>query len=130
VANAQLDFLYIMIYLSDIQSYIMAYCGGAIKVVIGWVSLFIIGYIIAVLFYVHAGTNKVLKITAAGRELRSEATEILTRSNRARFLWVKQHRSEIPVEARKLAKRVTAADHTCWATLLILFIIYGLQFVL
>lgn len=28
VANAQLDFLYIMIYSDDIQSYIMAYFGG------------------------------------------------------------------------------------------------------
>ncbi len=96
---------------------------------LGWVSLILMLYITIALFFVFGGTQKVLRIASAKGELQSDASSVLTQSPRTRFLWVKKHREQLPTEARELAARVVAIDLSCCIAVVMLLIIYGLQFI-
>lgn len=94
-----------------------------------WVSLFLMAYVFVALFYVQMGTKRALTLASAQGELQPEAREALGKSYRARFLWVKQHLSRLPSNAQPLAARVVTVELTCWVAVVILFALYGLQFV-
>jgi hypothetical protein len=95
----------------------------------GWIALFLMGYILAALFYVEAGTKRALKLTAAHGDLQSEAQNALGGGYRSRFLWLKRHRSRLPSEAQPIAVRVVNVELSCWVAIVILFVLYGMQFV-
>jgi hypothetical protein len=53
----------------------------------------------------------------------------LTQPIRSRFVWLKNHRSDLPKEAQIIADRAIGVDLSCWFALGAVFVIYGLQFV-
>ncbi|OGT32911.1 MAG: hypothetical protein A2W28_01250 [Gammaproteobacteria bacterium RBG_16_51_14] len=99
------------------------------ETITGWIALFLIVYISIALFYVAGGAKKVLKLTVSGGEFQVEASTVLRKSYRTRFLWVKKHKGVVPPEARNLAIRVVTVEYSCWASLFVLFILYGLNYV-
>lgn len=95
----------------------------------GWVSLLLMAYVFVALFYVQTGTKRALTLASAQGELQSQARDALAKSYRSRFLWVKQHQSQLPTDAQPIAARVVTVEFTCWVAVGILFVLYGLQFV-
>jgi hypothetical protein len=87
------------------------------------------GYILAALFYVEAGTKRALKLSATFGNLQNEAQAALGFGYRARFLWLKGHRARLPSEAQPIIGRVVNVELSCWVAIVILFVLYGLQFV-
>lgn len=81
------------------------------------------------LFYVRIGTNRALTLASSRGDLQPEARDALAKSCRSRFLWIEQHRSRLPAEAQPIAARVVTVEFTCWAAVVMLFVLYGLQFV-
>jgi len=86
-------------------------------------------YVFLALFYVQLGTRRALALASTQGELQTEARDVLAKSYRSRFLWVKQHRSRLPSDAQSIAARIVTVDFSCWAAVVILFALYGLQFV-
>jgi hypothetical protein len=95
----------------------------------GWMGLVLLGYITVGLFYVAAASKKALLIAAQTGGLRAEAGRALAQPIRSRFLWLKNHRSDLPKEAQIIADRAIGVDLSCWFALGAVFVIYGLQFV-
>ena len=95
----------------------------------GWLGLMLMAYLIAALFYVDARSTRALTLASGIEPFASEAQSALSRGYRSRVLWVKRHRSELPMPVRGIAQRVAIADLSCWITLAVLFALYGLQFV-
>jgi len=99
------------------------------SVVLGWIAFFLMAYFFIALFIVEKGAKKALTIASASGGVRVEAKAVLAQSSRARFLWVKRHAAQLPVEAHAIAKRAVAFEFSCWVTLVVLFIVYGLALV-
>jgi hypothetical protein len=95
----------------------------------GWIALFLMAYVLAALFYVEMGTKRALTLASGRGDLRTEAQDVLGRSYRSRFLWLKRHRSLLPSEAQPIAAGVVTVELSCWIAVVILFVLYGLQFV-
>jgi hypothetical protein len=95
----------------------------------GWIALLLMGYVFVALFYVAAGAKRALTLASTHGDLQSEAKNALGESYRARFLWLKRHRSQLPSEVQALAARVVTVELSCWVAVVVLFVIYGLQFV-
>ena len=95
----------------------------------GWLPLLLMVYVLLALFYVQMETKRALTLASTRGELQSEARDILAKSYRSRFVWVKQHRSQLPSDAQPIAARVVIVELTCWAAVAILLVLYGLQFV-
>jgi hypothetical protein len=100
---------------------------ASMQIIGGWIGLFLIAYVTIALFYVEMGEKKVLKIASSSGELKTEASAVLRQNYRSRYLWMRKHRMQLPSEARDLAKRVVAVEYSCWAAMIVLFILYGLQ---
>ena len=90
--------------------------------VLGWVSLLLIAYLFAALFYVEQGSKRVLSLIGP---LSSQAP----RGNWRRLVWVKQHRSQLPTDIRALANRIVAFDLSARITVVVLFVLYGAHLV-
>ena len=93
-----------------------------------WIALFLMGYVVIALFYVAAGTKTALTLASTDGELQS-ARNALGQNYRARFLWLKRYRAQLPNEVQVIAGRAVAVEISCWAAMVVLFLIYGLQFV-
>jgi hypothetical protein len=102
---------------------------ASMQLIGGWIGLFLIAYVSIALFYVEMGEKKVLKIASSSGELKTEASAVLRQNYRSRYLWMRKHRTQLPPEASSLAKRVVAVEYSCWAAMIVLFILYGLQHV-
>ena len=95
----------------------------------GWIGLLLIGYVIVALSYVSSGARRALTLASSQGALQSEAKSALGQSYRARFLWLKRHRAQLPTEVQAMASRVVTVELSSWVAMAVLFVIYGLQFV-
>ena len=98
-------------------------------ITLGWIALVLMAYVIAAGFLLSHDVKAVLGIASASSEFQSEATDILKKSHRARFMWVKHNWSRLPLDAHSFAKRAVALDLSFWIALLLTFIIYAIQII-
>ena len=96
--------------------------------ILGWAALILVAYVLIALFVIDGGAKRVLGIASATGELRSEASAVRAQSYRTRVRWVRRHMAQLPAEARAIAGRLVFVDISCWAAVVTLFVIYGLQF--
>lgn len=97
--------------------------------VAGWLGLVLITYITVGVFFVASGSKRAVAVTSKDGPLQAEATSVLTQSYRKRFLWVKEHLQQLPASARAYGARAVLIDRSCWAAIIVLFLLYGSQFV-
>lgn len=96
---------------------------------IGWLSLLLVVYFVLAMFYVQRVTLRALKLASSQGELQNEARVVLSKNYRSRFLWLKQHQPQLPSDAQPIAARVVTADFSCWVSVVMIFTLYGLRFV-
>ena len=95
----------------------------------GWIALLLMAYVMVALFYVVAGSKRALTLASSVGNLQPEARNALGESYRARFLWLKRHQAQLPKEVQAIAARLVTVEFSCWVAVVVLFVIYGLQFV-
>ena len=93
--------------------------------IVAWISAVLFAYFFIALLFVEYGARRVVHEASERGELTSGAP----RSYWSRLVWVKEHRSKLPVQAQALAGRVVVFDLSARLAIVLLFALYGVYLV-